>query len=82
MDMVERVARAICWKNGMDPDLTLGGDGQNFLWHEYTGQAIAAIEAMREPDDAMKDAGMDAIDHLDAWALMIDSILKSTRETT
>ena len=43
---VERVARAICWKCGMDPNLTLGGDGQNFLWMEYEGQARAAIGAM------------------------------------
>lgn len=45
--MVELVARRLCWKNGMDPDLTLGGDGQNFLWHEYTDQAVAAIEVCR-----------------------------------
>lgn len=44
--IVERVARVLCWKNGMNPDLTLGGDGENFLWHEYTGQAEAAIEAV------------------------------------
>ncbi len=46
--MREAVARAICWKNGMNPDLTLGGDGQNFLWMEYMGQADAAIEAVLE----------------------------------
>ena len=46
--MVEKVARAICWKNGMDPDKTLGDDGQNFLWMEYEDQAKAAIGAVLE----------------------------------
>ena len=55
--MVERVARAICWSNGMNPDLTLGGDGQNFLWHEYVPQARAAIDAMKWPSPKMIDAG-------------------------
>lgn len=41
----EAVARAICWANGMNPDLTLGGDGENFLWHEYEHEAEAAITA-------------------------------------
>lgn len=52
-EMVERVARALCWANGMDPDLTLGGDGQNYLWMEYEHPARAAIAAMREPTTAM-----------------------------
>ena len=43
---LERVARALCWTNGMDPDVSLGGDGENFLWHEYLRQADAAIAAM------------------------------------
>ncbi len=59
-EMIERVARTICWKNGMNPDLTLGGDGQNFLWEEYEGQARAVIEAMREPSDAMRVAALSA----------------------
>lgn len=57
--MVDRVARAICWKNGMNPDLTLGGDGVNFLWHEYVAQAEAAIEAMREPSEKMVSVGVE-----------------------
>ena len=48
IDLEERVARALCWKNGMNPDLTLGGDGENFLWHEYIPQAKTAIEVCRE----------------------------------
>ena len=71
-NMIEKVARAICWKNGMDPDLTLGGDGQNFLWMEYEGQAGAAIAAMRTPTDEMKSEG-------DCYmpALMNDGLMKA-----
>jgi len=47
MTLVERIARMLCWKNGMNPDLTLGGDGVNFLWHEYQRDAIAVIEEFR-----------------------------------
>ena len=45
-DLVEKVARSLCWKAGMNPDLTLGGDGQNFLWHEYVEAARTAIKAI------------------------------------
>lgn len=47
MTMLEMVARALCWNNGMNPDLTLGGDGQNFLWHEYESQAQAAFDVIQ-----------------------------------
>lgn len=47
-NMVEKVARALCWANGMDPELSLGGDKQNFLWMEYEHQAKAAIRAYED----------------------------------
>lgn len=53
-EIVEKVARAICWKNGMDPNLTLGGDGENFLWMEYESQAEAAIAVHKA---ALSEAG-------------------------
>jgi|TARA_R110000787_G_scaffold185307_1_gene297078 hypothetical protein len=31
--------------------MTLGGDGENFWWHEYVTKAEAAIEAMDETPD-------------------------------
>lgn len=94
MSMVERVARAICWKNGMNPDLTLGGDGVNFLWHEYEGQARAAIEAMREPSgkmvshlvvnnnwESMPNAPYrQFIDPVAAYKIMIDAALNEGKE--
>lgn len=64
-DMVERVARAI-------EDRLRGKD---FL--SYEEAARAAIEAMREPTDAMADDGYRAIKHgADAvWRAMIDAAL-------
>lgn len=43
MKIIEKVARTLCWKNGMDPDLSLGGDKQNWLWMEYEDQAEFAV---------------------------------------
>jgi len=48
MTLVERMARMLCWKNGMDPNLTLGGDGVNFLWHEYERDATGVIEEFQK----------------------------------
>ena len=86
MSMIERVARAICWANGMDPDLTLGGDGKNFLWREYVSQARAAIEAMREPTKAMTESGAYGSGEdsenaaLGAWGAMIAAALSEEGE--
>jgi hypothetical protein len=53
-EMVERVARAI-----FEAEYT-GGEGDEYRWERsqdaYRVQARAAIEAMREPTDAMRDA--------------------------
>jgi hypothetical protein len=48
MKLTEKIARTLCWKNGMDPDLSLGGDKQNFLWMEYEDQANAVISDVRD----------------------------------
>ena len=60
MNIVEKVARALCWAEGWNPDLTLGGDGKTFLWHEYVRPARAAIKSMRIPTPEMMKAGCDA----------------------
>lgn len=85
-EMVERVAKAICWKNGMNPDLTLGGDGVNFLWHEYEGQARAAIEAMREPTSWMLNEAVEIgleqkgnVAGFEYWQRMIDAALEGNK---
>ena len=49
-EMVERVARAICESEKMNPDDKLGG------WIHWVNAARAAIEAMREPTDEMLSA--------------------------
>ena len=67
--MIEKVARAICWKNGMNPDLTLGGDGQNFLWMEYEAQAEAAIAAMRIPTGKMIFHGEKELERVEGYNL-------------
>lgn len=45
-DLKEKIARALCWSNGCDPDVTLGGDGVNFLWMEYEHQAEAVMDVI------------------------------------
>ncbi len=72
--MVERVARALCKAAGHthpDEDWTLYTDGvmnqvradvalgdKHQRWHIYERSARAAIEAMREPTEAMIDAAL------------------------
>jgi hypothetical protein len=87
--MIERVARAICVASGLDPDRPFSSSNysketepQEFAWHEYLPEARAAINAMREPTEAMEDAGNSAtyiwIDETsaDVWPRMIDAALK------
>lgn len=95
-EMVERVARAMCakWYDGEDPDASdhvgvedyersqRGETTKN--WHLFERPARAAIEAMREPTEAMtisasKEFGPqtgDSSDPCDVWRHMIDEALK------
>jgi len=54
-EMVERVAKALC-KHGGD------------CWQMHIDDARAAIEAMREPTEAMESAGWDSYDRNDGWS--------------
>lgn len=68
MEMIEKVARALCAANGRTPDDlepgdVLGidghmrnGDPAHFLWREWSGKARTVIEAMREMTPEMRDA--------------------------
>lgn len=56
MTMIERVARAICQANQMDPDSKSHINGNAWHWEDYAKDARAAIEAMRDPTEAMKVA--------------------------
>lgn len=55
-DMVERVARALAAADGMHPEAVSNDEDQVPGWTLYVDDARAAIEAMREPTDAMTDA--------------------------
>ncbi len=44
-DPVEALARQLCLFDGGKPNTTLGGDKENFLWHEYKRQANGVIQA-------------------------------------
>lgn len=54
-DQEERVARAICSAQGLDPDHVLfpdaDGSEDRALWRSFIRQARAAIEAMPEPEE-------------------------------
>lgn len=85
-EMIERVARALCSADGKDPDALCGiftcdGEGtvKNWQYH-YPFQARRAIEAMREPTDAMMmDFLVEMAKHSDQWRAyksMIGAALK------
>lgn len=57
MDIIERVARAICQANQVEPDSDSQTDGNACQWEDYAEDARAAIAAMREPTDAMIEVG-------------------------
>ena len=61
-EMVERVARAISIDLGEDPDapdvLIRGRPGTRPHWEGYESTALAAITAMREPTEEMRQAGI------------------------
>lgn len=54
MDMVERVARAIAGANGGDPDMEYDGGP---VWWKHEIHARAVLAALREPTEAMIQAG-------------------------
>lgn len=92
--MIERVARAICIEQGFPPDDKYrssrfeGCEPREFQWHAFQPEAVAAIEAMREPTEAMAKAGAEYTkddfgadqDFADCaklcWLDMIDAALK------
>ncbi len=64
MNMIEKVARAICIASEQNPDNDYDyGVGTLLGWQIYLNQAIAAVEAMMFPNGGMLDAGYEAIKH-------------------
>ncbi|MBV9065110.1 MAG: hypothetical protein JO004_05010 [Methylobacteriaceae bacterium] len=78
-DFVERVSRALCQSAGHDPD---GGQRAGAVEEAnstfFTQMARAAVEAMRDPTEAMIEAARDEIlvaDAPGAWRKMIEVAL-------
>ena len=78
MDMIERVARAICKLRYGDPDFDYGMNKPR--WVDCVPDAYAAIEEMREPTDAMIDAAeKDGGHSYYRWQAMIDAALQDNQ---
>jgi hypothetical protein len=59
MDMTEKMARAIAVNFGVDPDVphfTLS-ESTLLAWQQFEGTAKDVLEALRDPTEAMGDAG-------------------------
>lgn len=71
-NMVESVARAICRQAGYGPN------EEDVNWDRYVQYARAAIEAMREPTEAMEDAAFSSTLTIPkrGYQAMIDAALK------
>jgi hypothetical protein len=57
MNMREKIARAMCWKNQMDPDAKSHINGNAWHWEDYLPDADAALDALMEPTDEMQNSG-------------------------
>lgn len=95
-EMVERVARVLCAADRLDPDedwrvsggimLTVAIEcGKAQRWRTYAPKARAAIEAMREPTQAMTDAGIVSNQRIlhncvGIWQEMISAALATSAE--
>lgn len=89
MRMIEKVARDLCWADGKDPDAiyTLGTCAGGFSvpnWElHYPFMAIRAIEAMREPNDDMRQNAQPMYDDpcsvSGIWETMIDTALSEVK---
>lgn len=74
-EMIERVARAICVSDGLDPDrkfkssdISDGKAPHELAWHEYQPAARAAVEAMRVPTEAQLEAAEEIVVGYDDFA--------------
>lgn len=88
-EMIERVARALCVADGLDPDADWRRSDQSMLavaipegeeqrWRTYASYARAAISALREPTKEMIRAAAQVEKPLlyeKYWKAMIDAAL-------
>ena len=71
--LAERIARVLAGSalsSNMDGDSASAGDAVDRTWPDHLDQAMAVLHTMREPDEAMADAG-DA----ETWTRMIETAL-------
>ena len=71
--LAERIARVLAGSalsSNMDGDSTSAGDAVDRTWPDHLDQAMAVLHTMREPDEAMADAG-DA----ETWTRMVETAL-------
>ncbi len=78
-DIVERIARVIAGRvvsinaGGDDPS---AGERIDSIWRDYRGDALAILRTLREPDEAMAEAG-----DLAVWDRMIEAALAEAGAT-
>jgi hypothetical protein len=87
---LEAVARAICKANGLDPDADCRYDSKSGVmldihleqpenWRDHVTMARAALLAIREPTEGMKDyvwnEGISTVEFGVMWPSVIDHIL-------
>lgn len=84
MTPLERAARVLCEFDGGDPDEVRHGEGRAWGrawlgWQAYASQARRVIEAIREPSEAMENAGTVQADRTAVvgpiWCAMVDALL-------
>jgi hypothetical protein len=71
--LVERIARVLAGAafssnaEGSDPS---AGEKVDLAWREHLNQAMAVLHTMREPDEAMADAG-----DPETWRAMVEAAI-------
>ena len=79
-EMIERVARTLCMQLQIDEGFSAESAARaatSNMWKNYRNAARMAIEAMREPTQAMLQALNNCGGDTDAiWPAMIDEALK------
>lgn len=87
MTPIERAARALCKLEGNPENIRFEGKP---MWQSYVPQALAVVEALHEPSQAMREGGAEIIralcpdhstqviedDSANVWRLMIDVMRK------
>ena len=73
LSLVERIARVIAGRAisaNAEGDEHSAGDMVDSAWRDYRGDALSVIRTLREPDQAMADAG-----DVETWERMIEAAL-------